>query len=515
MKDGFISEIFPLQNSWLLILSLVTGGVSIYFSFINKRRRALFCLFITALFVRLFMAHLDPFLHDWDERFHALAARNMMHDPFKPMLRISDWVPYDYKLWCCNHIWLHKQPLFLWQMALSMKIFGVSEYAIRYPGVLMGSIGVLMLYRISYLVTANRHIAFIAALLSCFSYYPLELLSGHFGMDQNDTAFSFYVLASLWSYAEYFSKHSVRFAMLTGFFAGCAILVKWFPGLLVFSGWGIILLLNFRQENFKSELKHYLLAILACLITFLPWQIYILYRFPAEASYEVSCYSRHLNEAFESFSGDWMFYISKLDLYYGNYLSWLLPFGIAVILIYKKYQNKLSFIFIVYFLIFLVFYSFIVQTKIPGYFMMALPVGNIFIAIAVFHIISPKKIFKFIYIPTLLFIAMVVFDLSEITRQHDPGKWEEWKLKSFNERIYKDIRKYLPERIKLVVNAKDYIDIMFYHNDIDAYSWLPEEEYNEVKRRHLPVGICNPEDKGIYSYLLPYDSAFIIPVKIK
>ncbi len=87
---------------------------------------ALFVIIIFGFFLRILTAKLDPFLHPWDERFHALVSRNLMHSPFKPMLRafpVTD--NFDINEWCCNHIWLHKQPLFMWQMALSMKAFGI------------------------------------------------------------------------------------------------------------------------------------------------------------------------------------------------------------------------------------------------------------------------------------------------------------------------------------------------------------------------------------------------------
>src|SRR5690606_28721971 len=100
---------------------------------------------------------------DWDERFHALVARNMMDEPFRPMLKTSALLPHeDYTAWCCNHIWLHKQPLFMWQMALSMKVFGVSEPALRLPSVIMGALMILLLYRITVLVTGNKTAGLIA-----------------------------------------------------------------------------------------------------------------------------------------------------------------------------------------------------------------------------------------------------------------------------------------------------------------------------------------------------------------
>ena len=113
-------------------------------------------LVLLAFLLRLYLSLKEPYLHDWDERFHALVARNMMDHPFKPMLKANPVIYQDPFAWCCNHIWLHKQPLFLWQMALSMKIFGVAEWAMRLPSILMGSLMVLFLYRITYLFTHNK-----------------------------------------------------------------------------------------------------------------------------------------------------------------------------------------------------------------------------------------------------------------------------------------------------------------------------------------------------------------------
>lgn len=133
----------------LLIAGLPAIGSLYTFFVLKKKKTALLLLIISAFLLRLLMVSLDPYLQDWDERFHALVAKNMMDYPFKPMLRVYPIMPYDYKAWCCNHIWVHKQPLFLWQMALSMKIFGVNEIAMRLPSAVLGTITVLFIYQIA------------------------------------------------------------------------------------------------------------------------------------------------------------------------------------------------------------------------------------------------------------------------------------------------------------------------------------------------------------------------------
>ncbi|MBK7221497.1 MAG: hypothetical protein IPH94_09250 [Saprospiraceae bacterium] len=110
------------------------------------KNATLILILVLGFFLRLHYAHLDPYLHAWDERYHALVAKNLMDDPLLPLLRAEPLVPYDDKAWCCNHIWVHKQPLFMWQMAASMAIFGVSEFAMRYPSVLMGCLMILALF---------------------------------------------------------------------------------------------------------------------------------------------------------------------------------------------------------------------------------------------------------------------------------------------------------------------------------------------------------------------------------
>ena len=108
---------------------------------LHQRQRhgwALFTLTLGGLCLYLTAAHIYPFLNLWDEQYHALVAKNCMSHPFRPTLYEDAVVPgHDYGNWICADIWLHKQPLFLWQIALSFKLFGVSLFALRLPSVLM------------------------------------------------------------------------------------------------------------------------------------------------------------------------------------------------------------------------------------------------------------------------------------------------------------------------------------------------------------------------------------------
>jgi 4-amino-4-deoxy-L-arabinose transferase len=267
-----------------------------------KQNYWLVIIFFVGLAIRLYAAYMDPFLHDWDERFHALVARNLMNNFLEPVLIKNTVVAFNPIDWSAYNIWLHKQPLFLWQMALSMKIFGVSEFTLRLPSAIMGSIMILLIYRIAFILTKNKLTSLLSALLLCFSNYQLQLISGIEGMDHNDIAFEFYMLASCWAYAEYIETKKWYWAIVIGIFSGCAILNKWLIGLAVFLGWGINFLIQFYKSKSIKELKWMLISLIVCCVIFIPWQLYIFYHWPKEALFEMQFNSRHITEVLE---GHW------------------------------------------------------------------------------------------------------------------------------------------------------------------------------------------------------------------
>src|SRR3989304_1374435 len=89
---------------------------------------SIFLLLLAGLILRIYISS-DFYLHSWDERFHALVAKNLINHHLKPTLYDNPILQYDYKCWVGNHIWVHKQPLSLWTIALSLWIFGINEIA--------------------------------------------------------------------------------------------------------------------------------------------------------------------------------------------------------------------------------------------------------------------------------------------------------------------------------------------------------------------------------------------------
>ena len=100
-----------------------------------------------------------------------------------------------------------------------MKVFGVTEFAIRFPSVIMCSLWSRLLTGPVKLL-AGESTGYFAALFSGTSYYLLTLVSGKQPVDHNDVSFLFFVSASLWSWVEYSVLAKWRWILWTGLFAG-------------------------------------------------------------------------------------------------------------------------------------------------------------------------------------------------------------------------------------------------------------------------------------------------------
>src|SRR5688572_19000026 len=96
----------------------------------GQPRAAALLLVLIALLLRAFAAA-DPHLHEWDERYHAVVAKNLLRHPLQPTLYDDPVMPYDHRDWFASHVWLHKPPLALWTMATSIGLFGANEAAVR------------------------------------------------------------------------------------------------------------------------------------------------------------------------------------------------------------------------------------------------------------------------------------------------------------------------------------------------------------------------------------------------
>lgn len=488
-----------------------------------KHHLWLILILITGFALRMAAIVVDPFLHPWDERFHALVGRNMMDNPIVPILRVNPISDnYDKFMWCCNHIWVHKQPLFMWQMALSMKVFGISEWSMRLPSALMGTLLILIIYRVAILFGLRKRAALLVSLMLAFSNFHLQMISGIHGMDHNDVAHGFYVMASIWALFEYRRSPKWYWAVLIGVFSGAAILNKWLTGLLVYLIWGLALMIALlKKQPIRVHIWPFIYSLLACCIVFLPWQFYIMYRFPDLAAYEYEFNRRHISEALEGHAGGNRFYIDRLSGLLGKYIYYLIPLGVALSLRSKSIRQDINWGLIIGMTFVFCFFSYIVKTKVDTYLFFIVPLALLYIALAVDSLLAlaARRIMP-LYIMPVLVLALAYWTLNPewISSYLSPDN-KERNERIYNANIYRNLKQELPEGYKVVMNMNSFedVDVMFYNPGITAYHWtLPEEDFKSFEERKIPIAVFEPHgDYNLPEYVLRYPYLHIINKQLK
>lgn len=492
-------QIIPLMISGILLISSIL-------TFKKHSRLALILLFLGSLGLGYFMANLDHFLILWDEQYHALVAKNLSKDFLKPTLYSDPLLPYDYENWTQNYVWLHKQPLFLWQMALSVKLFGASEFAIRLPSILMHAIIPLFIYRIGK-ISINKVSGFYGALFFALAYFPLELVVGRYSTDHNDVAFLFYVTASFWAWFEYTRSQNRYWLILIGLFSGCAVLVKWLMGLLIFVVWTFTELFSNtgKEFRFRSYLPIALSGLIG-LIVFLPWQMYIHWRFPKEAAYEMALNQKHFFEPIENHrESTWFHFTAAFKNIYGS--GDLIPFIflLAVILLLVYIPKKEHKIFIGFAIGFVYLFYTLAQTKMISFTIIVSPLIYLALGFFVFKILDliTQKIENFtlqqaIIIPIVIFIAFTALNLSKIENYHTHWKPRENHGREGEElemKFIQSVEQQLQDKNYVIFNVcithDGHIPMMFY-TDFVAYNFIPNpSQIDYLRKQNKKIAVLN------------------------
>ncbi|PCJ84823.1 MAG: glycosyl transferase [Flavobacteriales bacterium] len=186
-------------------------------------------------------------LFDWDEINFAESSREMLvtGDYFKVMVNFEPF-------------W-EKPPLFFWLQALSMKIFGVGEFAARLPNAIIGIITLYVFYRIGKEIHSEKF-GQIWAMLYLGSFLPhLYFKSGII-----DPSFNLFIFTSVYFLIKIISqkKDRTKNALLAGIFNGLAVLTKGPVGFLLFF---LTFLVYMTTKRFRGlpKIKHFAVFALA------------------------------------------------------------------------------------------------------------------------------------------------------------------------------------------------------------------------------------------------------------
>jgi 4-amino-4-deoxy-L-arabinose transferase len=453
------------------------------FSYFKFQKFTPFLLFFSACFLACAFAMFTPYFFTWDEQFHALVAKNLAENPLVPKLFKKEPLGLNPESWVNAQIWLHKQPLFTWQMALSIKLFGNNVFAVRFPSVLFHGLLVVAIFRIGTLIF-NRKTAFLAALIGMHSSFLLGLLSGRIGTDHNDFIFLCYITFSFWAWFEFQSSQQQKWLIWIGVFAGCAILTKWLVGLLVFGAWGIVLLPQFKQETFWKEIIYYFKALGITFLVFIPWQIYTFINFPTEASREMTYNAKHISSVIEKHQGSAWFHYEQIQTIYFHQTEFFILLLIGIIALFLANIPKKNIIFLLSCLILIYGFFTSVPTKMPAF---TIPVFSFVALIIAFGLTHFSTLIKINWLRRFVLLIVGLLILNWMFKPNPTLTAYGFKNNTTEQlgRISRiDAQNFMvkngqnnPKRIVFGINDFEYANIswMFFHDEI-AYPFIPEKE---------------------------------------
>ncbi|MCB8998829.1 MAG: glycosyltransferase family 39 protein [Bacteroidales bacterium] len=216
---------------------------------IHFDRNALYIILIGLL---LFIPFLGTgHLFDWDEINFAESAREMI-------------VSGDYLTVQINYLpFWEKPPLFIWMQVASMKIFGINEFAARFPNAMAGIFSLLVLF---YTGKKFRDESFgwLWVLSFCGSLLPFM----YFKSGIIDPWFNLFIFIGIIQFIYYLEEKHLRLKrlVLSAFFLGLAVLTKGPVALLIFllSFTVYMLIVRFRIQ---TKFSHVLLFIFVLSVT--------------------------------------------------------------------------------------------------------------------------------------------------------------------------------------------------------------------------------------------------------
>jgi 4-amino-4-deoxy-L-arabinose transferase-like glycosyltransferase len=200
-----------------------------------KYKNELLIILFSSFFFIPFLGNVHLF--DWDEINFAECAREMI-------------VSNDYLNVQINFqpFW-EKPPLFIWMQVLSMKVFGINEFAARFPNAICGIVSLLVIYRIGKKFNGQSF-----GILWVLAYGGSILPSFYFRSGIIDPWFNLFIFCGIYFFYDSHSKGFVKLwpSLLSGMFIGLAILTK---GPVAFILFGITIFFFILVKIFISDIR--------------------------------------------------------------------------------------------------------------------------------------------------------------------------------------------------------------------------------------------------------------------
>lgn len=194
-------------------------------------------------------------LYAWDEAIYGEVAREIVKERM-------GWLTLHYNY----QPWFHKPPLCIWLTALSLKSFGVNEFAVRFWSALFGVSTTVLLYFFSKKLFLSERVAFFSSLaLLGFSKFVNQSKLG-----MMDAPLSFFVLLSIFFF--WIGRKKKGYLFFVGICTGTAFMIKGFaafqiPAIVIF----FALIAGEAKHLLNSK---FFFGFLGGTLLCLPWHIY-------------------------------------------------------------------------------------------------------------------------------------------------------------------------------------------------------------------------------------------------
>jgi len=450
-----------MQGTVVFLLFLGLTGLLFFLVLKNKLKYAFFIVIVIAVILRLFSVD-TPELNDWDEKYHALVSKHLIKDPLKPTLYKEPILDYRVDDWIGNHIWLSKPFFPLWNIALSIKVFGLNTFAVRLPSILYSILSIFFIFKIGKTLF-NVKIGLIASYLYAINGLFIELVGGRVSSDHVEIIFTtlffgcFYWLIKI----KNDNKESILNYFILGGFVGLCFLSKWHVSLLFFTIWLSFVLL--QKYRIKNILTYGMSMLIGFLFVVTPILVFLYFNYTVEFKAMFFGLVKPFTTVIQNHSAPWYYYFNKTSVIYGE-----IVFLTLILFFYKAFKNRNwnSSILILWILIPFILFS-IAETKRFTYILIFAPAVFIIIAVFIFEYLPKLKINKIfkVLILVLLIGLPIRYNIERLKYFKNEDKsietYATWKLNLMNFEASVDGK-------IILFNDKRYIRTMFY-TDIIAY----------------------------------------------
>lgn len=201
-------------------------------------------------------------LFDWDEINFAESAREMIQSGDYLRVQIN-YLPF----------W-EKPPLFFWLQAASMKIFGIGDFAARFPNAIFGLIYLFTFYKIG-----KRHFSSKFGLIWSLVFFASILPHIYFKSGIIDPVFNYFIFLSIYFMIRVVAKDGIalwKLALYAGIFSGLSVITKGPVGFLLlgitFSAY--IVIKRFKVFPSLSNILTFLGGLLFIIACWLSLEVY-------------------------------------------------------------------------------------------------------------------------------------------------------------------------------------------------------------------------------------------------